>query len=458
MARTPASFSSYSAALRYLEDRVNVERSPQDRVSSDTFKLDRLKTILDKLDNPQRDLKFVHIAGSKGKGSTVEMLASALDACGYAVGVFTSPHLIEVRERIRLGADAIGEKEFAQAMSRVRGAADVLAKRHGEATYFELLTAAAFVHFAEMAVDLAVLETGLGGRLDCTNVVSPEVCGLTHIQLEHTAILGDTVEKIAREKAGIMKPGVTAISVPQDPGVLEVFRVVAGEVGATLAVLGEDIEYSCRFEATHDQGPHARICVTTERSEFEHISVPLGGEHQAPNCGLALAILDKLRERGFETPERRVAEGLARTPRNGRMEEVHPSPRILVDGAHNPASVEAVVRAIGAQMRFDSMVVVFGCAKDKDVSGMLEQVSRGADKIIFTRASDNPRAMEPSELQRLYESLTGKMAQTAETLKGALNMAARAVGRDDLILVTGSFYLAGEAKRLLAEKKRAAAG
>ncbi|MEZ6242414.1 MAG: Mur ligase family protein [Phycisphaerales bacterium] len=361
MARSPSSFSSYSAALRYLEDRVNVERTPQDRVSSDTFKLDRLKAILEKLDNPERDLKFVHVAGSKGKGSTVEMLSSALDSCGYAVGVYTSPHLVDVRERIRLGPDMIGEKEFADAMSRVRGAADVLARKHGEATYFELLTAAAFVHFAQMAVDLAVLETGLGGRLDCTNVVSPEVCGLTHIQLEHTAILGDTLAKIAREKAGIMKPGVTAISVPQEPEVLEVFREVSGQVGATLAVLGTDIEYSCRFEATHDRGPHARICVSTERSEFEHISVPLSGEHQAPNCGLALAILDKLRERGFETPERQVAEGLARTPRNGRLEEVHPSPRIVVDGAHNPPSVEAVVKAIGAQMRFDSMVVVFGC-------------------------------------------------------------------------------------------------
>lgn len=253
-----------------------------------------------------------------------------------------------------------------------------------------------------------------------------------------------------------MKPGVTAISVPQEPEVLEVFREVSGQVGATLAVLGTDIEYSCRFEATHDRGPHARICVSTERSEFEHISVPLSGEHQAPNCGLALAILDKLRERGFETPERQVAEGLARTPRNGRLEEVHPSPRIVVDGVHNPPSVEAVVKAIGAEMRFDSMVVVFGCAKDKDIPGMLDQISRGADKIIFTRTADNPRAMDPSELQRRYESLTGKMAQTAPSLKDALNMAARAVGRDDMILVTGSFYLAGEAKRLIDEKRRVA--
>jgi len=450
------SFTTYQAALKYLDERPNIERQRPDRVSADTFKLDRLRAILDKLDSPQRDLKFVHIAGSKGKGSTVEMLTSSLEACGYAVGVFTSPHLVCVRERIRLGRKPIPENAFSASMSRVRHATETVARKHGDATFFEMLTAAAFIFFAEQAVDLAILETGLGGRLDCTNVVMPEVCGLTEIQLEHTSLLGDTIEQIAREKAGIMKPGVTAITAPQRPEVITVFRQVVEETGATLAVLGEDVEYSCRFESSHDRGPHARICVSTERSEFEHISVPLGGEHQAPNCGLALAILDKLRERGFETPERDVAAGLAKTPANGRMEIVHTQPRVMIDGAHNPESVEALVKAIGAQVKYDSMVVIFGCASDKDVDGMLEQIGRGADKIIFTKSESNPRASDPTELRTLYEEQTSKMAQTAESLKEAINLAARAVGRDDLILVTGSFYLAGEAKRLLEEKKRQA--
>lgn len=454
--RRGGAFTSYQAALKYLDERPNLERVRQDKLDADTFKLDRLRAILDKLDSPQRDLKFVHVAGSKGKGSTVEMLTSALEACGYAVGVFTSPHLIDVRERIRLGRAPIAENAFSAAMSRVRCASEAIPKKFGDATFFELLTAAAFVYFAEQAVDLAILETGLGGRLDCTNVVMPEVCGLTEIQLEHTSILGDTVEAIAREKAGIMKPGVTAITAPQKPEVIEVFRDVAEQTGATLAVLGEDVEYSCRFESSHDRGPHARICVSTERSEFEHISVPLGGEHQAPNCGLALAILDKLRERGFETPERDVAAGLAQTPSNGRMEIIHAQPRVMIDGAHNPESVEALVKAIGAQVKYDSMVVIFGCASDKNIGGMLEQIGRGADKIIFTRSGENARAADPAELRRMYEEQTGKMAQTAPDLKDAINTAARAVGRDDLILVTGSFYLAGEAKRLLEEKKRRA--
>ena len=453
-----APFTSYQAALRYLDDRPNLERVRQDKIGSDTFKLDRLRAILDRLDSPHRDLKFVHIAGSKGKGSTVEMLTSALEACGYAVGVFTSPHLVDVRERIRLGRTPIPEQAFMGALSRVRHASETVAKKQGEATFFELMTAAAFVFFAEQAVDLAILEVGLGGRLDCTNVVMPEVCGLTEIQLEHTSILGETLEEIAREKAGIMKPGVTAITAPQKPEVIEVFREVAEQTGATLAVLGEDVEYSCRFESSHDRGPHARICVSTERSEFEHISVPLGGEHQAPNCGLALAILDKLRERGFETPERDVAAGLAETPSNGRMEVVHLQPRIMIDGAHNPESVEALIRAIGAQVKYDSMVVIFGCATDKNVEGMLEQIGRGADKIIFTRSGANARAADPDRLRRDYEAATGKMAQTSETLKEAINMAARAVARDDLILITGSFYLAGEAKRLLEAKKKLRAG
>ncbi len=442
--------------MRYLDERPNMERVRPERLDADAFKLDRMRAILDKLDSPQRDLKFVHIAGSKGKGSTVEMLTSSLEACGYAVGVFTSPHLVSVRERIRLGRAPIPEAALSGAMARVRHAGETIAKKHGEATFFEILTAASFLFFAEQAVDLAILETGLGGRLDCTNVVMPEVCGLTEIHLEHTRILGDTLEKIAREKAGIMKPGVTAITTPQRPEVISVFREVAEQTGATLAVLGEDVEYSCRFESSHGRGPHARICVSTERSEFEHISVPLGGEHQAPNCGLALAILDKLRERGFETPEREVALGLAQTAPNGRMEMVNQNPRIMIDGAHNPESISALVKAVGAQVSYDSMVVIFGVAADKDVEKMLEEIGRGADKIIFTQAEGNARAADPVELRRIYEEQTGKMAQIGDDLKSALNMAARAVGRDDLILVTGSFYLAGEAKRLLEEKQRRA--
>ena len=231
----------------------------------------------------------------------------------------------------------------------------------------------------------------------------------------------------------------------------------ATEAGTALETTGSEIDFSYRFEANKELGPHCRVCVNTDTSKFEHLAVPLKGEHQAHNCALALAVLDKLKAHGFHFEEQALIRGLAATDLPGRMEFVHDKPRVLIDGAHNSASIAALIKSLGAHVQYDSLVMVFGCGQDKDIDGMLEQVALGADKIIFTRAGDNPRAMSPGELQRRYESLTGKMAQTSAGLKDALNMAARAVGRDDLILVTGSFYLAGEAKRLLAEKRRAAA-
>ncbi len=451
-------FAGYQAALRNLNERVNLERARPATIDRESvFRLDRMRALLDALGNPERDVRCVHIAGSKGKGSVAEMTASCLTACGYTTGLYTSPHLVDVRERVRISGDPISYPAFTRVMGRVAGAAGAIEKKHGPATYFEVLTALALCHFAEEAVDVAVIEVGLGGRLDSTNLVHPEVTAITAIQREHTQILGDTLEKIAAEKAGILKPGVTALTVPQSPSVLETFRAIADRVGAPLQVVGgggpQDIDFSYRFEATPELGPHARVCLTTPRSSYEHLPVPLKGEHQALNCGLALAILDKLKDRGFEAPERKVAEGLARTPSDGRLEIAWSNPRIVLDGAHTPESVHCLMKAIGAHIRYDSMVVVFGCAEDKDVKGMLSKIALGADKIIFTRAAGNARAIDPRELQRRFAEVSGKMTQVARTLPEALEMAARAVGRDDLICVTGSFYLAGEAKKHLADLK-----
>ncbi len=451
--------ADYEGALAYLNNRPNFETVRQDRVLADQFKLDRMRALAGALGDPQDALTVVHVAGSKGKGSTCEMVASCLQACGYTVGLFTSPHLVDVRERVRIGGRPVSKRIFADAMERVRAAEGAIEREHGQATYFEIITALALLIFAEQAVDVAVLEVGLGGRLDCTNIVKPTVVGLTHIQLEHTLILGDTVERIAAEKAGIMKPGVVAISTPQEDAVLGVFREKAAETGALFRVLGDEVLYSYRFESAHGRGPHPRVCVGEEGKGFEHLSSPMLGEHQAANCGLALAILCELRERGFNLPERPVAAGLERTPRNGRLEEIYGPPRIIVDGAHTPESVRATLRATGAHLKYDSMVVIFGCASDKNVPGMLRELARGADKIIFTKSSANPRAMDPAELKDIFESLPDTlMAQTEPTLKGAINAAARAVQPTDVILILGSFYLAGEAKALFAEKKSKAGG
>lgn len=445
--------STYEGCLGYLGGLVNVERAKLKSADPAIFKLDRMRALLTELGSPHQLIRCVHVAGSKGKGSSCEMVSAALEGCGLTVGLYTSPHLIDVRERIQINHRLITQEAVVSCIGRVAKASAAVEKHFGPATYFEHMTAAGFLHFAEQAVDIAVIEVGLGGRLDSTNVIIPEVCAISAIQLEHKHLLGDTVELIAREKAGIFKPDIPAVTYQQaKPSILESLREVATETGAKLDVLGDSIDFSYRFEASPELGPHARVVLSTARSNFEHLPVPLRGEHQALNCGLALAIIDKLRERGFRLPDREIAQGLARTRNPGRMEQVWASPRIIIDGAHNPESVGGLIKALGAHLRYDSLVVIFGCATDKDVTGMLAKIATGADKVIFTRADNNSRAVDPRDLQRRFNDVSHKMSQTAPTLKDAINIAARAVGRDDLICVTGSFYLAGEAKRLLSAK------
>ncbi len=449
-------FEDYEGALAFLRGRFNLEQCRPTQVNAaEVFNLDRMTALMAGLGDPHKLLQTVHVAGSKGKGSVCEMAAAALQACGYGVGLFTSPHLVEVTERIRINGREISREDFTALLERAVGAAEGLSKKLGEVTYFELLTAVAFLYFADQAVDLAVIETGMGGRGDATNIITPLVSAITSVQREHRQFLGETLEAIAAEKAGIMKPGVACVSVPQDERVAAVLRERAAAIGTSVAFLEQEIDFSYRMESDKVLGQHARVCLSSPRSNFEHLASPLKGEHQAYNCGLVLAMLDRLRERGIDTPEGKVARGLAQTPANGRLEQIHEHPRVFIDGAHNPESMEALVKSVGVCVRYDSMVVVFGCAADKDVPAMLNAIAKGADKIFFTRAEGSVRSADPRDLYRKFAETPGKMAQISPSVKEALRSAANAVTRGDIILVTGSFAVAGEAKRLLLEKRRA---
>ena len=449
--RAVAEISTYSRAVRYLMGRSDYERVRVLRYTEDMFKLDRMRQLLEVMGNPHEQIRMVHVAGTVGKGSTVAMIGSMLEGCGYAVGQYTSPHLVDVRERIAINGQPIGKADFTELMRRT---AEAVVKLDSEPTFFEIITAIAFQHFADQAVDVAVIETGLGGRLDSTNVIRPEVSVITLIDHDHEQLLGRTLPEIAREKAGIFKNGVPAITCRQAAEVEEALRKVAEDVGAPLKFISKDIDFSYRFGASPGQPPHTRVCLITETSQFMHLPVPLPGEHQATNCALALATVDALKAVGFEFPELQLHDGLARTNTPGRMEMVWDRPRILVDGAHNAAAISALMRCVGAHVAYDSMVCIFGCCEDKNIPALLEKVALGGDKIIFTRAKGNPRATPPDELQRQFQEISGKMSQVAPTLKEALDLASRAVGRDDLICVTGSFYLVGEAKKYLANLAR----
>lgn len=447
-----AEITTYPTAVRFLSDRTDFERTRVARLDSADFKLERMNKLLDAWDRPQDQVRLVHVAGSVGKGSTVAMIAAMLQGCGYTVGQYTSPHLIDLRERIAINGQLIPKADFTNLL---RDLQKLVGELKIEPTYFELLTACSLRYFADQAVDLAVIEVGLGGRLDATNVIMPDVSVITQIAADHQQILGDTLDEIAREKAGIMKKGIPCITYEQDKETMAALESVAEEVGSPLRIVGRDIEFSRRFNSSEASGdPQSRICVLSETSQFMHMPVPVAGPHQAANCALALAVIDALKGSGFDCGEVEMIEGLSTLNLPGRMELVWDAPRIIIDGAHNPASLDALMRSIGSHLSYDSMVCIFGCCEDKDVPAMLQQAARGGDKFIFTKARGNPRAMDPEDLHRQFGEVSGKMSQVAPSISDALDLARRAVGRDDLICVTGSFYLVGEVKKYLADLDR----
>jgi len=443
-------FRTYDRALRYLFDKTDYERQRNLRYNVTTFDLGRMEKLLKSIGNPHKKFPTVHIAGTKGKGSTATMLARMIEANDYSVGLYTSPHVTSLHERIAIDEQLIARKDLVSLINRIHAPIERMDKKGDCPTFFEIFTAMAFMHFADKDVDIAVIETGLGGRLDSTNVIKPSVVGITSISIDHPNLLGETIDLIAKEKAGVIKKGVPVITVKQEPAAMQTLRRHAMSVKAPLSVTGRDIDFSYRFESSREHGPHNRICITTPSSRFEHLRVPLPGEHQAINCGLALAMLDSLKNQGYEISDEKAVTGLKKVSLAGRMEIITQDPRILVDVAHNAASIRALIHAIGQHVPYDSMVIIFGCNSDKDVRGMLEQLQYGADKVIFTR-SNTPKAMYPQDLADMYTDICGKMCQTAMSVREAVRIAKNAVTKEDLICITGSFYLVGQAKVQLKE-------
>ena len=443
--KSKKAFRNYEAALKYLYNRTNYEKETRLRYNVSTFNLSRMEKLLSLLGSPHKKIPTVHIAGTKGKGSTATMLARMLESNDYTVGLYTSPHVVELHERITVDSEMINDDQMLGLLNRIYAPVEKLAKTD-EASFFEIMTAIAFMHFLDCKVDIAIIETGLGGRLDSTNVIKPEVIGITSLSLDHQGQLGTTIDSIAKEKAGIFKRGVPVITVKQHPEAMGVLKSQAAAVNAPLCVTGMDIDFSYRFETSREHGPHNRICLTTDTSKFEHLRVPLHGQHQAINCGLALAMLDRLKSSGYEIDNEKAVKGLNNVFLAGRMEMICEDPRIMIDAAHNAASIKALIHATGQNIPYDSMVIIFGCNSDKDVEGMLNELQYGADKVIFTR-SRSAKVMMPDDLLDMYTEMCGKMCQSAPNLGQALQLAKSAVGREDLICITGSFYLIGQAKQ-----------
>jgi dihydrofolate synthase/folylpolyglutamate synthase len=423
--------------MAWLNAKVNFERQPNRDLAIRVLKLDRMRALSAALGDPHLAVPAIHVAGSKGKGSITRMAASILSAAGLRTGAFTSPHLILPNERIAVDRQPVSDAHLAAAILRVKQAEAMLptgvTARFGSPTYFEAITAAAFDHFAQARCDAAVYEVGLGGRLDSTNIVQPAVCVLASIELEHTDILGHTLADIAREKAGILKPGVPAICTPQPAEVLDAFGEQADLANAPLLVLGRDIGFEHRMDAGH-----AIIDLALNSRTFTNLRSPMPGSHQAANTAAAVAACALML--GDRLTDAAIVEGLEQTPRDGRMETIATNPTLIVDGAHTPASVRATLSALPAHD--GPLVILFGCAKDKDAAGMLDQLAKPNARVVFTQAG--PRARPADELAAFYTPEGESFADPAKALERARQVA----GPGGLVLVCGSFMLAGAVKAM----------
>ena len=397
--------------------------------------LERTQALLHALGDPHELLQGVHVAGTNGKGSVCAMLTSVLQAAGYRVGLMPKPHLVSYTERIQVDQRPIPEADFAALLTEVQPVISKVAAELGPPTEFEILTSAALYYFARAGIDLLVCEVGLGGRLDSTNVLDLGVEVITNISLDHIQHLGSTLEAIAAEKAGILKPDSLAITAAQPPA-LPVIEAAARQQRIPLLRLGHEIE----LRALDREWAGIEATITTPAGTYRDLRVPLLGLHQAENAALAVAAIDGLRSRGWDISDGAMRDGLARTHWPGRLEVLDRHPIVLVDGAHNPAGLERSLAAVRRLAKGRQLVIVFGAMKDKDLPAMLSQL-RAMDAPVIFSAIDWHRAALPADLAHQF----GEPAEVAASAKEAISRARERAGANGLVLICGSLYLVGEA-------------
>jgi dihydrofolate synthase/folylpolyglutamate synthase len=497
--------SRHLSPADFLQRRINYERTTNVPYAAAEFKLDRMRRLMHLLGDPHLGVKTVHIAGTKGKGSTAAMAAAILQAAGYRTGLYTSPHLRSVEERVAIDGTPCPPADFLSLAEQVEPAVEQLdreAERSGSLgpTFFEVTTAMAFLRFAQTKVEAAVLEVGLGGRLDSTNVCLPEVCIITSISFDHTKQLGNTLAAIAGEKAGIIKPGVPVVSGVISPEPRDVIAARATAVGAPLIQRGVDYDFtvheirgSGHETVNHtqlgqsfdywerplgdsrppDQAPYSvpgtqYFASSALRAAYalDNVRLPMLGSHQAANAAAAIAAVGQLRRRGWSISDDAIRRGLAVARCPARIEQVADSPVFILDVAHNPASIEALLTVLRERYSPRRRILIFASSKDKDYLSMLRLVLPAFDTIFLTQYIHNPRATEAEALLSLAQRLKAEGADgsprpalhaTARPTD-ALRLAHLVAGQDDLICVTGSFFLAAELRPLVTQARSASEG
>jgi len=468
----------YQETLHYLLDRVNFEKSTDRACTKNNFQLARMAYLLDLLDNPQLAAPVIHVAGTKGKGSVCWLLAEAFRRNGLRTGLFTSPHLVDLEERFAINSQAIEPGELVEIVGQIR-AADRLCSdsEHGQPTFFELTNAIGWLAFRNHKTQVNVIEVGLGGRLDSTNVCSPALCIITSISYDHQLQLGDTLAEIAGEKAGIIKPNIPVICGAKTPEASKVIQARAEHQGSELLQLGRD------FDARWTPDPkslRARLDYKEYKEHREYPELPDGkqtifeqpatlrmlGKHQSENAAIALRAWRKLKQLGWDLQDRAIEESLAQTQVPARLEVLGLDPTWILDSAHNEASIDALVDALESYFPSRPKTVLFACAKDKKAPEMLERLVASVDRIVLTQFGSNPRFTPVEKLLEIANSLVSKARRadqraatilSCEDLPGALRLVGQSAehrGQTNdpsmVYVITGSFFIASEAKAYFA--------
>ena len=432
---------NYRQAEEYLNTFTNYEQIPRVSYAESGYSLNHIEELLNRMGNPHLAAQTIHVAGTKGKGSVAAMIAQVLSTSGYKTALYTSPHLHTIRERIRVDGSLISEAEFAAAMSEVKPFIESMKQdtRFRPLTYFEALTALAFAYFRTRQVDFQVLEVGLGGRLDATNVVPrPLVCVITSVSFDHMQILGNTLAKIAREKAGIIKPSCWVVISPQPPEAASVIAEACKEKEAKAIWVGKDITWH-RIGGALD---HQSLVIKGRYGEYQ-VTIPLLGDFQLENAATAVAVLEIAASQGFAISPSHIAQGLAKVKWPGRFQIVRQQSTVVIDGAHNVESMRRLVNNLKAYFPNRPIVLVLGTSCDKDIPGMIDELSSLSSEVIVTQAHHS-RAASPQILAAEFTK-HGVTPQTAETVPDALSRALCLVGRAGVICVTGSLFVAAEA-------------
>ncbi len=431
-----ALLQSYTEAIDYLYGFINWEVERHVRNAPETMTLERPRRVLAALDNPHKRYPVIHITGTKGKGSVGAMCASALSASGLKAGLYSSPHLQDFRERFRVDDQLIDPDDFTALINQMRPVIDPIP----DITWFEVTTALAFLYFAQQQVDAAVIEVGLGGRLDATNVVTPVVSVITSLSYDHTHLLGDSLASIAMEKGGIIKPGIPVVSAPQPPEALDVLSEIAAGRHSPLTLIGRDWLYV--HESSTISG--TRFQTGPEGEPLEAYCTALRGEHQALNATVALAALHHARKAGVAVRPDGIRSGFEQVDWPGRLEVVNHTPLLVLDAAHNAASARRLQAALEELFPQRPLALIFGVSADKDVSGIFDALLPLVDYLIAAQAV-HPRALAPDEIAAIARKQGySRVIEEIPQVETALSRASELVGPEGLICTTGSLFIVGE--------------